>query len=94
MRGPVVLRPIITEKSMRGGAMGKYTFEVARDATKPQIRQAVEDLFDVDVVKVNVLNVRGRAKIHRGRYWYETPRRRKAIVTLAEGQKIDLERLT
>ncbi len=90
----VLLRPIITEKSMRGGALGKYTFEVARSASKPQIRDAVEHTFDVRVVKVNVINVRGRAKIHRGRHWFQTSPRRKAIVTLAAGEKIDLERLT
>jgi large subunit ribosomal protein L23 len=77
---------------MRGAEAGKYTFEVARDATKPEIREAVERLFGVRVVKVNTLNVPGKTK-RRGRYTYRTPERKKAVVTLAPGQKIDLEKL-
>ncbi len=88
----VLRRAVITEKSMRGAEAGRYTFEVARDATKPEIREAVERLFDVRVVKVNTLNVPGRTK-RRGRHTYRTPDRKKAVVTLAEGQKIDLEKL-
>ncbi len=88
----VVRRAVITEKSMRGAEAGKYTFEVARDATKPQIREAVERLFGVRVVKVNTLRVPGKVK-RRGRHTYRTPERKKAVVTLAEGQKIDLEKL-
>ncbi|MCS7236173.1 MAG: 50S ribosomal protein L23 [Armatimonadota bacterium] len=88
----IVRRAVITEKSMRGTEAGKYTFEVARDATKPQIREAVERLFGVRVVKVNTLRVPGKTK-RRGRHTYRTPERKKAVVTLAPGQKIDLEKL-
>jgi len=88
----VLRRAVITEKSMRGTEAGKYTFEVARDATKPEIREAVERLFGVRVVKVNTLNVPGKTK-RRGRHTYRTPDRKKAVVTLAPGQKIDLEKL-
>ncbi len=88
----IVRRAVITEKSMRGAEAGKYTFEVARDATKPQIREAVEHLFGVRVVKVNTLRMVGKTK-RRGRYTYRTPDRKKAVVTLAEGEKIDLEKL-
>ncbi|MDR7569345.1 MAG: 50S ribosomal protein L23, partial [Armatimonadota bacterium] len=57
MRDPreILRRPILTEKSMRGVELGKYTFEVARDATKPEIREAVERIFGVKVAKVNTL---------------------------------------
>lgn len=88
----VLRRAVITEKSMRGTEAGKYTFEVARDATKPEIRAAVERLFGVRVVKVNTLRVPGKTK-RRGRHTYRTPERKKAVVTLAPGEKIDLEKL-
>lgn len=88
----VLRRAVITEKSMRGVEAGKYTFEVSRDATKPKIREAVERLFGVRVVKVNTLRIPGKTK-RRGRHTYRTPERKKAVVTLAEGQKIDLEKL-
>lgn len=88
----VLRRAVITEKSMRSVDAGKYTFEVRRDATKPQIREAVERLFGVRVVKVNTLRIPGKTK-RRGRHTYRTPERKKAVVTLAEGQKIDLEKL-
>ncbi len=88
----VLRRAVVTEKSMRGVEAGKYTFEVARDATKPQIREAVERVFGVRVVKVNTVRVPGKTK-RRGRHTYRTPERKKAVVTLAAGQKIDLEKL-
>ena len=58
----IIIRPIITEKSMNGAAMKKYTFEVAKNAEKIQIKKAVEELFGVKVEKVNTLNVRGRLR--------------------------------
>lgn len=88
----VIRRPIVTEKSMRGTTMGKYTFEVDRGATKPVIRDAVQRLFSVKVTKVNVIAIPGRAR-RRGQHYYRQPGLRKAIVTLAEGDKIDLEKL-
>lgn len=88
----VIRRVVITEKSLRGAEMGKYTFVVARDATKPEIREAVERLFGVRVVKVNTLRIPGKTR-RRGRYTFRTPDQKKAIVTLAEGHKIDLEKL-
>ena len=56
----IVIRPIITEKSMTGVANKKYTFEVCQDANKIEIAKAVEELFGVKVQKVNTLNVRGK----------------------------------
>ena len=60
----IVLGPIITENSMEGIQIKKYTFKVAKDATKIDIARAVEDLFNVEVIKVNTLSVRGRYRRH------------------------------
>jgi len=89
----VIRRPILTEKSMRGTEGGKYTFEVSPGFNKLAIREAVERLFNVRVTKVNVVNIPGRQK-RRGQHYYQTSGRRKAIVTLRQGDKIDLEALT
>ena len=89
----IIRRPVLTEKSLRGGEGGKYTFEVARGATKFDVRAAVEAIFSVQVRKVNVINTPGRTR-RRGRYTFQSPMRRKAIVTLAAGNKIDLDSLT
>lgn len=58
----VVRRPILTEKSMRGTETGKYTFEVAPEANKPAIRDAVQRLFNVRVMKVNTIKIPGRLR--------------------------------
>ena len=89
----VIIAPLITEKSMAGTLVHQYGFEVHRNATKTQIRQAVETIFKVDVVKVNTVNVGGKVKnfARRGRRtsgkqtdW------KKAIITIKPGQKIEL----
>lgn len=83
----VVLRPIITEQSMRLVEEGKYTFEVARTANKTHIKQAVEAMFEgVKVAKVNTVNVDGKAK-RMGRYTGFTRKYKKAIVTLKPESK-------
>lgn len=89
MKSPydVIIRPVITEKSMEQMAAGKYTFIVSPKASKPEIRQAVEELFDVDVEKVNTINLRGKWR-RVGRYVGRRPDWKKAIVTLKEGQRI------
>ena len=84
----LLLRPIVTEKSMTKTNEHKYTFEVRRDATKPQIAAAVAATFKVDVVGVNVMTVRGKER-RLGRRTGRTSDRKKAIVTLAQGQKIE-----
>ncbi|HXX37435.1 MAG TPA: 50S ribosomal protein L23 [bacterium] len=89
----VIRRPIVTEKSMRGTTINKYTFEVGGGASKPVIRDAVERLFQVHVTKVNVIRIRGRQR-RRGQHYYHEAGYRKAVVTLASGDKIDLEKLT
>lgn len=82
----VIKRPIITEASMLAVDEKKYTFEVDVHANKTQVRQAIEEIFDVKVEKVNILNV--RAKLKRvGRYAGYTNKRRKAIVKLTEASK-------
>ena len=89
----VLRRPLVTEKSSRqSGGLSQYSFEVAEDATRTMVKDAVETMFDVQVMRVNVLNVpakRGRrAKsrrllVRKGGY-------KKAIVTLAEGQTLEI----
>lgn len=82
----VVLRPIITEKSMAGVADRKYTFKVLKTANKIEIARAVEELFGVKVAKVNTMHVRGRFK-RQGLHGGYTPSWKKAIVTLKEDSK-------
>ncbi|MGN0558575.1 MAG: 50S ribosomal protein L23 [Acutalibacteraceae bacterium] len=82
----IIIRPIITEKSMLGATEKKYTFEVAKTAGKVEIAKAVEELFKVNVKKVNTLNVRGRLR-RQGRYEGYTKSWKKAIVTLTEDSK-------
>ena len=82
----IVIRPIITEKSMAGNAEKKYTFEVHKDANKIEIAKAVAELFGVEVKKVNTLNVRGKFR-RQGRYEGYTRSWKKAVVTLTEGSK-------
>ena len=89
----VIRRPIVTEKSMRGTALNKYTFEVDGTSPKPAIREAVQRLFQVKVTKVNVIRIPGRSR-RRGQHSYRDAGHRKAIVTVAPGDKIDLEKLT
>lgn len=83
----VILRPVITEQSMRDLEEGKYTFEVDRRANKTLVKQAVEALFDgVKVAKVNTINVDGKAK-RMGRYAGFTRKYKKAVVTLKPDSK-------
>ena len=85
----IILRPVVTEESMLGTALKKYTFIVRKDANKIEIAKAVSELFDVEVKDVNTMNVRGRSK-RVGRYTGTTSSWKKAIVTLAEDSK-DIE---
>ena len=82
----IVIRPIITEKSMIGTADKKYTFEVAKTAGKIEIARAVEEIFKVKVKKVNTVNVRGKFR-RQGRSEGYTRSWKKAIVTLTEDSK-------
>lgn len=82
----IVIKPIITERSVDGLEAGKYTFKVAKDANKLEIKKAVEELFDVQVEKVNTMNCKGRTK-RVGRFVGKKPDWKKAIVTLKEDSK-------
>ena len=84
-----ILSPVNTEKATMLSEQNKVVFRVAGDATKPEIAEAVENLFKVSVVKVNTLNVKGKTKRFRGRVGRRSDVK-KAIVTLAEGQSIDI----
>lgn len=85
----VILSPVITEKATNNSGFNQVTFRVAKDAAKPQIKTAVEKLFNVKVEAVNTHNRKGKTKRFRGR-----PGQRSdvkfAVVTLAEGSKIDV----
>lgn len=82
----IIIRPVLTERSLAGVQGNKYTFEVAKDANKIDIARAVEELFKVKVVKVNTISVRGQLR-RRGRTMGYTPSWKKAVVTLAPGSK-------
>jgi large subunit ribosomal protein L23 len=84
-----ILAPVITEKATILSEQNKVVFRVADDATKDEIAAAVEALFNVTVTKVNTLNVKGKTKRFRGRLGRRSDVK-KAIVTLAEGQSIDV----
>lgn len=85
----IIIRPIITEHSYDVMEDNVYTFEVARDANKIEIKQAVEQIFNVSVIKVNTLNVKPKPKRQRYKSGY-TRTWKKAMVTLAEGDSIEI----
>jgi large subunit ribosomal protein L23 len=88
----IVLRPVISEKSMDETQRGKYTFAVHDDANKLQIKDAVEELFKVKVLDVNVLTTKAKEKSRnrrRGRIQGWTSPWKKAVVTVASGDKIE-----
>jgi large subunit ribosomal protein L23 len=87
----VILKPVVSEKSYALLDQGVYTFVVRPDANKIEIRRAVEEIFNVSVVKVNTLNRKGKRKRHRRKPVFgKRPDTKRAIVTLAEGQRIPL----
>jgi large subunit ribosomal protein L23 len=85
----VIRAPLITEKTTNGSEHSQVTFKVAADATKPEIKQAVEGLFKVKVKAVNTATVKGKSKVFRGRPGVRSDWK-KAIVSLVEGHKIDV----
>lgn len=85
----ILLAPVVSEKSYGLLDENKYTFEVARDANKTQIKIAVEQVFGVKVTSVNTINRAGKRR--RTRYgWGKRPDVKRAIVSVAEGQRIDI----
>ena len=85
----IIKAPVITEKSEAAKAEGKYTFKVDPKANKTEIKTAIEKIFNVKVVKISTINEKTK-KRRVGRYTGLTNRSKKAIVTLAEGQTIEL----
>lgn len=83
----IIIRPVVTEKSMNLLADNKYTFIVDKRANKTEVKNAIESIFDVKVESVRTMNVKGKPK-RMGRFEGRTPARKKAIVTLKSGQKI------
>jgi large subunit ribosomal protein L23 len=86
----IIIRPVVSEHSYDMMESGCYTFEVAKDANKIEIAQAVESLFEVEVKKVNTLNVKAKPKRLRFQKIGKTRTWKKAMVTLKEGNKIEL----
>ncbi len=86
----VITRPVITEKATIGAENNQYTFKVAIDATKPEIKAAVEKMFGVKVKSVNTLVNKGKVKRFRGKMGKRSDWK-KAIVRLADGQTIDVD---
>ena len=88
MKGHVLIRPVVTERSMSETNARRYTFAVANEATKRDIADAVAQSFKVDVIAVNVIHVPGKARRLGPRIGHR-PDWKKAIVTIAEGQRIE-----
>ena len=88
MRTPydVIIKPVISEQSMDIAPDKKYTFKVAPDANQTEVKLAVEEIFDVEVEKVNIMNVKGKKK-RMGRFEGMTSASKKAIVTLTKDSK-------
>jgi len=92
MRSPydIIIKPIITEKSMMGMEDNRYTFKVLKDANKTEIKLAIEEAFGVKIAKINTMNVKGKVK-RQGRFVGKRADWKKAIVTLtADSKAIEL----
>ena len=88
----VIIRPVDTEKTRyQASELGQYVFEVDRNANKIEVKRAIESIFEVDVVSVNMMNVAAKASKRRGRRRVmRRPQWKKAVVTLAEGQRLSV----
>ena len=82
----IIIKPVLSEKSFSGIQMKRYTFKVAKNATKVDIKRAVEEVFGVEVAKVNTVSVKGKVK-RRGATSGKRPDYKKAIVQLTESSK-------
>jgi len=85
----IIVRPVITEKAMKSAENNQVTFLVSLNATKPQIKKAIESVFGVEVKSVNTLRQAGKVKSFRGKMGVRSDVK-KAIITLAKGQTIDV----
>ena len=86
----IIIAPVVSEKSYGLTEQGQYTFFVAKDSTKPQIRHAIEEIFDVKVTSVNTQNREGKRKRTRTGGFGRRKATKRAIVTLREGDSIDI----
>ena len=86
----VVIRPVVSEKSYAGLDRNTYTFVVAQSANKTEIKEAVQSIWDVRVLSVNTINRRGKVKRDRYGRRGQRPSQKRAVVTLAEGDSIEL----
>ena len=86
----VIKRPVDTEKTRYQAEDGQYTFEVDRQANKRQVKEAVEEIFDVEVVSVNIINMPAKRGRYGRRIVTRKPAWKKAVVTLAPGERIDI----
>ncbi|MDR0570484.1 MAG: 50S ribosomal protein L23 [Clostridiales Family XIII bacterium] len=82
----IILKPVITERSMDEASKRKYTFKVARDANKTEVKKALEEIFGITIDKVNIMNVKGKLK-RMGKNVGRTAASKKAIVTLSPKSK-------
>lgn len=82
----IIIKPVISERSMDDAQLKKYTFKVAKNANKTQVKHAIEEIFGVNVEKVNIMNVKGKVK-RVGKSIGRTSDTKKAIVTLTEKSK-------
>jgi len=85
----ILIAPVVTEKATMASEHNKVVFKVARTATKPQIKEAVEKLFDVKVKNVNTLIRKGKVRVFKGRPG-ELQNNKRAVVTLEEGHRMDV----
>ena len=85
----IILSPLVTEKSTRGSEHNQVTFKVSTDATKPEIKKAVESLFEVKVKRVNTISMDGKVKRFKGHLGRRV-NWKKAIVSLADGETLDI----
>jgi len=85
----ILIRPVVSEKSYHQITENRYTFRVHKDAHKTQVRQAVEELFDVNVVSVNIVQMPAKPK-RRGQFRGTRPGWKKAVVELKAGDKIEI----
>jgi large subunit ribosomal protein L23 len=87
----IIKKPWVTEKAANLGAHRQYVFLVQSTATKPEVKKAIKELYKVDVTAVNIVNRPAKQKRYRGVLRVSAGGQKKAIVTLKEGQKIDLQ---
>ena len=89
----VIKRPVVTEKAMKLGELRQYVFEVDTKANKIEIRKAIEAMFEVNIISIRTVRIKGKIKsrmTRKGMMQGSTPLRKKAYVTIKEGQTIDV----